>query len=227
MKNLFFLIGVTLFLSCSGGNKLTDQHIYWVNSTKSPCVGMAPTKCLQVQKSETLAPSAWESFYASIIGFDYEPGYIYKILVKERKLDPADLSADASSIEYTLVEILEKRQDMKFRINDIWVAIKIKGEPILADKEGISTPQLEIHVGEMRYMGTDGCNNYHGGIIELDEHTVRFGVTAMTRMMCEEMKIPDLFNTSIPEIMAWEIKENQLHLFDAEGKEVMLLNKSD
>ena len=147
--------------------------------------------------------------------------------MKERKLDPADLSADASSIEYTLVEILEKRQDMKFRINDTWVAVKIKGEPILAAKEGISSPQLEIHVGEMRYMGTDGCNNYHGVSREREEHTVRGGVTAMTRMMCEEMKIPDLFNTSIPEIVAWEIKENKLQLFDAEGKEVMLLEKSD
>jgi heat shock protein HslJ len=148
-------------------------------------------------------------------------------VLKENHLDPADLPADASSIEYILVEILEKRQDMKFRINDIWVAFEINGETPQTDADGISLPQLEIKVGEMQYMGSDGCNNYNGGIIELDDHTIRFGVSATTRMMCMDMKIPDLFNTSLPEVISWKIKENKLHLFNADGKELMQLKKID
>jgi len=227
MQNLFFFLGTIFFLSCSAGDKKADQHVYWVNSTKVSCVGLAPSKCLQVQKTDTLDPSAWETFYASIKGFEHAPGYIYKIVVKENHLDPADLPADASSIEYTLVEILEKRQDMKYRINDIWVAIEINGETLQADADGISLPQLEINVGEMHYMGSDGCNNFNGGIIELDDHTIRFGVSAATRMMCMDMKIPDLFNTSLPEVISWEIEENKLLLFNADGKELMLLKKID
>ena len=199
----------------------------WVNSSLTSCVGRAPTKCLQVQKSEKLDPSAWESFHASIKGFDYEPGYIYKLLVRERKLDPASVPEDASSIEYTLVKILEKKQDMKLRINDSWVLLKLKGETLQAAADGISTPQLVINVGDMGYLGNDGCNNFTGGIIELDDHRVRFGVAAVTRMMCPEMRIPDLFNITIPMVTTWEIKENKLHLFNAAGMEVMQLKKSD
>lgn len=227
MRHLFFLIGTIFFLACSAEDKKQDQYVYWVNSTKVSCVGLAPTKCLQIQKSETPDPSAWESFHGSIQGFDYQAGYVYKIVVKENHLDPADLPADASSIEYTLVEILEKRQDLKLRINDIWVAIEIKGEILPSEKDGFSLPLLEINVGEMRYMGNDACNNYNGGIIELDDQTIRFGIAAGTRMMCMDMKIPDLFNASLPEVLTWEIQENKLQLFDADGKEVMLLKKID
>ena len=227
MRHLFFLIGTIFFLACSAGDKKQDQYVYWVNSTKVSCVGLAPTKCLQIQKSETPDPSAWESFHGSIQGFDYQAGYVYKIVVKENHLDPANLPADASSIEYTLVEILEKRQDLKLRINDIWVAIEIKGEILPSEEDGFSLPQLEINVGEMRYMGNDACNSYNGGIIELDDQTIRFGIAAGTRMMCMDMKIPDLFNASLPEVLTWEIQENKLQLFDADGKEVMLLKKID
>jgi len=227
MKALIFLLGAAVLLACSSGEKQTDQHIYWVNSTKTACVGMAPTKCLQVQKSKTLDPLAWESFHAPIKGFAYEPGYIYKLVVKEHHLDPAQLPADASSIQYSLVEILEKNQDMKMRINHTWTADHINGEPLAGQGSGTTLPRLQINVGEMRYMGSDGCNNFSGGIIELDEQSIRFGIAAGTRMMCEDMKIPDLFNTTLAEVKNWEIQEKKLHLFSAGGRELMQLRKSD
>lgn len=116
---------------------------------------------------------------------------------------------------------------MKLRVNDIWAAIVINGETLVADTVSLSLPQLEINVGEMRYKGSDGCNNFNGGIIELDKKTIRFGVAAGTRMMCMDMKIPDLFNRTLPEVMTWEIKKNRLHLFDTDGNELMQLKKID
>ncbi len=227
MRHLLFLLGTIFFLSCSAGDKNQDQHVYWVNSTKVSCVGLAPTKCLQIQKSETLDPSAWEAFHAPIHDFDYQIGYIYKIVVKENHLDPSHIPADVSSVEYSLVEILEKRQDLKLRINEIWVPVEIQGKTLLTDTADLSLPQLEINVAELRYLGSDGCNNYNGGIIELDDRIIRFGVAAGTRMMCEDMQIPDLFNQTIPEVMTWEIIENMLHLFDTDGSELMLLKIID
>ena len=227
MRHLLFLFGTIFFLACSAEDKKQDQYVYWVNSTKAPCIGLAPTRCLQIQKSDSLNPSSWESFLGTIEGFEYEEGNIYKIIVKEKHLNPADLPADAPSIEYTLVEILEKRQDLKLRINDIWVAIEIKKESLLTDDEELELPQLEINVGDMRYMGNDACNQYNGGIIELDDQNIRFGIAAGTRMMCMDMRIPDLFNTCLPEVNTWEIKENKLKLFDTDGKEVMVLRKID
>jgi len=227
MKQLFIVLGTIFLLSCAAGDTQGSKHVYWVNSTKASCVGMAPTKCLQVQRSEMLDPSAWESFHAPINGFEYEPGYIYKLLVKERFLDPDSIPADASSIEYTLVEILERRQDMKLRINDTWVLLKIQEETLQAVVEGISHPRVEINVGDMRYLGKDGCNNFNGAIIELDESRIRFGVTAGTRMMCPDMNIPDLFNSTLPAVSSWEVREDMLHLFDDAGKELMQLMRTD
>lgn len=227
MRQILLLIGSIFFISCSAGDKQGDQYVLWVNSSLTSCVGRAPARCLQVQKSEKLDPSTWETLQSAIEGFEYEEGYYYKIVVKEKQLDTSDLAEDAPSTTYTLLKTLEKRQDAKFGINDKWVCLKIKGEKISPDMEGSSPPQLEIQVGEKRYSGKDGCNNFSGGIIELDEKLIRFGVAAGTRMMCPDMRIPDLFNASLPEVRSWELKENSLHLFDAEGTEVMQLGKTD
>ena len=119
------------------------------------------------------------------------------------------------------------QQDMKQSVNDSWVAVVINGENLVTDTIVQALPQMVIHVDDMRYMGNDGCNNFTGGLIELDKLTIRFGVAAGTRMMCMDMKIPDLFNSILQEVMTWKIIENRLHLYDADGNELMQLKKTD
>jgi heat shock protein HslJ len=223
---LLFLISL-IFLSCAAGGKQEEPYILWVNSSMSSCVGRAPVKCLVVQKTDTLDPEGWEIFQAEIKGFEFEAGYFYKLRVREDRPDAADPALEASSVIYTLVEILEKRQDMRFRIQGAWSLLRIKENELPVLTEGYATPRLEIRVGDMSYLGNDGCNNYMGGLMELDEQSIRFGVSAGTRMMCENMEVPDLFNASLSGIRTWEIKNERLHLFDAEGKEVMLLKLID
>jgi len=122
-----------------------------------------------------------------------------------------------------------KIQDGKQRVNDTWAVVSI-GEKKLTESSGDDSsglPHLEIQVDEMRYNGSDGCNNLMGGLIELDEKTIRFGVSAGTQMMCPEMEIPDLFNRTLVRVKSWEIKKNQLHLFDEQGTELMQLKLMD
>ena len=73
----------------------------------------------------------------------------------------------------------------------------------------------------------DVCSDEPLAGIELDESAIRFGIAAGTRMMCLDMKIPDLFNTTIPEVVSWRIKETRLQLYNAGGKEVMQLKALD
>ena len=77
--------------------------MYKINSAKVDCVGVAPMSCLQVQKGENIGSENWEMFYASIEGFEYEPGYTYSISVKEIELPIGEVPADGSSIKYELV----------------------------------------------------------------------------------------------------------------------------
>ena len=85
-----------------------DIHTYQVNSSRVPCTGVGPMECLQVRKGED---PDWQLFYSEIEGFEFEPGYTYRLRVREEKLDPATVPADASSIRFVLVEVVEKKPD--------------------------------------------------------------------------------------------------------------------
>jgi hypothetical protein len=68
------------------------------------CVGVGPMKCMQVKSD----PNAeYEFFYSQIEGFEFEEGFEYEL---EVQVDPvANPPADASSLEYTLLRILNKQ----------------------------------------------------------------------------------------------------------------------
>ncbi len=224
MRQLAIILMATLLVQCTRTSQPgPGEYIYWVNSLKVPCTAVSPSYCLQVQKAEIPDPTQWESFYSPISGFEFEAGYRYKLIVKEKELDASSVPADGSSIAYTLVEILEKEKDKRLVLNDIWVLENLNGNPLIPGSvsEESQPPQLEIHVGEMKYNGTDGCNNIFGGIVELDESILRFGIGAGTRMMCQNMEIPDEFNRTLPKVDNYKVQDLKLYLFDKEGKELM------
>ena len=74
----------------------------WIKPDLVDCVGEAPQKCMQVAEVED---GEHFFFYDQIIGFTFEEGtsYVLDVLVEE----VADPPADASSLKYTLVEIVE------------------------------------------------------------------------------------------------------------------------
>ena len=108
--------------------------------------------CLQIQKGENIDTENWEMFYASIEGFNYEPGYIYSISVKETELAEDEVPADGSSIKYELVEVLEKSQDPLLALHDIYIVQEILGTAIQGDSL-TKVPTMEIFVSERRIAG--------------------------------------------------------------------------
>ncbi len=120
-----------------------------------------------------------------------------------------------------------KQSDQPELLNDTWVLVSIGGEKIHIDpdKDGIEAPRLEIVASEMSYTGSDGCNNFMGGLVVLDEKHIKFGIAAGTRKMCMEMKIPDQFNQSLTLVDSYLIKKQVLHLFNADGMQVMQFSK--
>ena len=50
--------------------------------------------------------TSWRAVYAGIEGFDYEPGYEYKLRIKAREL--AEPPQDAPSMRYSLLELVSK-----------------------------------------------------------------------------------------------------------------------
>ena len=104
-KGLFVSSLFLLLVGCQTVKPADNTKTFYIDSTLADCVGVAPMKCMKVKQD----PNAdWEYFYGSIQGFDYQPSYQYTLKVKQ--FDIANPPADAPSIRYELVEIINKTQ---------------------------------------------------------------------------------------------------------------------
>ena len=121
----------------------------------------------------------------------------------------------------------QKETDQRPLLNASWLLVSINGQDISIDpeKDGLKTPSLEISVNEMKYTGTDGCNQFMGSLTALDEEILKFGLSAGTRMMCMDMAIPDEFNKTLGLVFSYEIKDQTLHLLNENGEELMQFRK--
>ncbi|MBZ2168183.1 DUF4377 domain-containing protein [Marinobacter sp. F4216] len=203
-----------------------NEVVYWVNSLKKECVGVGPMQCLQIQKGEDLEPGGWSLFYDNIAGFEYEPGYIYRLIVREDEIPPEQRPADTSSIRYTLVSVLDKEPDTKLRLNDLWVLERVGGETLVLENERMR-PRMELNLHDMAVMGFDGCNNYRGAIQRVDASELVFGPLASTRKACIDMRIPAQFGANLDQVRSYTIKGTQLSLNDGEGRELLGFQKTD
>lgn len=79
------------------------KFIYVAAETK-PCMGVAPMTCLQVREKES---DPWQLQYSGIIGFEPHPGIEYRLRIIEEKV--TNPPADASSIRWTLDQVIEQR----------------------------------------------------------------------------------------------------------------------
>jgi len=179
--------------------------------------------CLQVQKSENLEWENWQFFYSDIEGFEFEPGYIYKLSVREKQLKAQNIPADSSSKKYTLLKVLKKMPDARLRINDIWMLESIKNKKIEFEQDNArkKLAQIEFSVAEMRVTGNDGCNNFFGGIKTLTEDAITFTPFGSTKMACMDTDLPDQFNKALFQVSKYKIENLRLHLLN-EGNETML-----
>ncbi len=232
MKFVILSLGLMLMSACASqksgsrsGN--TNGSIFWINSTKVDCMGAGPMKCIQIQRGEVIDEEDWELFYSRIEGFEFEPGYRYKLLIKTDTLPKEQVPADGSSIRYTLLEVLEKALDSRLRLHDIWALMHINGEAIQEPIEGMKRPRLEIQVAAMKAMGTDGCNGFNGGIQTLTESALVFGPLASTMMMCRDMSVADPFNRAMREVKTYQLEGLELILMNEDSQEILRFRKVD
>lgn len=208
---LFFFFSALALNTCQNESKeKMPETILFINSEKVDCTGIGKMKCHQIQESDTLT-SDWKNFYGKIQGFDYEPGYIYKISVKKEELDPATVPADASSIKYSLIEVIEKQKDKKLALDKIWTVKSINGKlvdmPRIPDED--NDLELSIDTVEMKIFGYDDCNNFYGNF-ELLDNLITFNSIGATEMMCNNMDLPSSYLTALVNTKTFKIKSKNL-----------------
>lgn len=205
---------LTLF-SC-GGDK--DVHIYWVNSYTVPCEGVGLAQCLQFQKVEDMLHGEWMNMSSRIVGFNYEPGYLYKLKVKETALE--NPAADGSSILYELISIESKEDDPLMSLNSIWEAEKINGETFEVAR-GNEIPRIEVNIRANQLMGTDGCNFFHGSFKSLTDQNISLNPMAQTQKACPELSYPDAFMQAVINMDSYELSTNEQVLHIIKGDKVL------
>lgn len=200
--------------SCSA----QKTSIFWVNSYKSPCMGVGKMMCLIVSKNKDLSKAKWQPIYEGIEGFNFEEGYLQKIQVKVTQLKAKDVPADASTIKYTLVKVLEKRKDYKTSIAGSWILKNINDKAIENIK---NIPTLNIDLEGKRIFGNSGCNNYNGGIFDFSANAIHFTPIVSTRMACINDNVEHQYFQQLDSVFSYQLKGNILTFYNTEGKKVL------
>jgi len=88
------------------GDAAAETTRLWIKPDLVECEGVAPQQCLQIATS---ADGPYEFFYDSIEGYEHEEGTSAVIDVTIEEID--EPPADASSLRYTLVDVVETDND--------------------------------------------------------------------------------------------------------------------
>ena len=202
-----------------------DESIIWVNSYYSQCAGVAPMPCLMIQENETITEGAWKNTTGRIDGFDYQPGYKYKLVVRTVKLDPETIAADRATIKRVLVKEISKEMDVEyFRIHDIWALTAIGGKTIEITSQ---RPSIEVNANELRLFGNGTCNTINGRIDLLTPTELKFGPVISTKKFCPEQEIETAFLLELNKVANYTIKDLSLIMMDTKGNELLQFKKVD
>lgn len=212
---VYFII---LFTACTS----TKHSVFWVRGYKKPCVGIAEMQCLQVSRSADLDQAEWNYFYDTIYGFEFEPGYLKKIEVKQDTLAANEVPADASSIRYTLIRELKKKKEQDV-LKGKWKLVNLRGENIIMKS---NIPYIQFDTLENSVSGYDGCNQFFGEMNYSSNNKLRFKGLASTKMMCLDMSIPDMFTAAMLEMKSYKQIGQTLELVDQKGITIITLKKS-
>lgn len=205
-KFILFVFCISLFFSCSKDNEKT----FYVADTLVNCTGVSTQKCLQIKENEK---DNWKSFYGKIEGFNYEVGYVYKLKVEVSKVE--NPAADASSIKYILLEVLDKTKTPVSLAKGSWMVVKIK-DRITFDRN----PVITLTMPQGQIQGSTSCNKFFGSI-DLENNNFKVSNIGSTKMMCKSMETEQLFLETLHEVVSYKIENDYLKLMTADQSVVM------
>ncbi|HUH11118.1 MAG TPA: DUF4377 domain-containing protein [Brevundimonas sp.] len=84
--------------------QIVEKTVFVAAETQPCTAGVARTTCLQVRESED---QPWTLHYFGYEGFEHQPGVAYRLRVRGTPV--ANPPADASSVHWSLIEILDQK----------------------------------------------------------------------------------------------------------------------
>lgn len=197
--------------------------VLYVAPRKAECTESADEYCYLVRTS---TEGNWVMLNNAIDGFDYEPGFSYKIKVKKQHIkDPAVIGP---RLKYTMTDLIEKRDvttdiDSEDLVGKDWKLEYFKTDGI---NFGFETKAPFIRFGvDGKVNGFAGCNQFNGDY-ELSGRTIKFGGQALTRMHCEESAdLEDAFTKALTLVWRGLFSDSKLILTADGGNQMILTYK--
>ena len=162
----FLLTGLALLLLSACAQSTSNKTVY-IGAVQVACEGVAPQQCLLYKESPA---DEYTYLYDGIEGFEYEAGFTYELVIMEENVD--DPPADGSSIERTLVEVVNKTPAgfPEELAGTSWQLVSMNGDVLVDGSEislGFSAAEINGNAGCNQYFGTaavDGSRLYTGVI---------------------------------------------------------------
>ncbi|MBC8644718.1 DUF4377 domain-containing protein [Flavobacterium lindanitolerans] len=143
-----------------------------------PCEGVAPMNCMQVKEGTA---KEWSNFYSTIEGFDYQPGYEYKLKVIKTKRQ-GNIPADASAYTYSLKKLVYKKQIKT--ANESYLDKKMILSQINGKNINKGKVYLTIDKAKNAIYGKSGCNRFNAGY-QLKGNQIQINLLMGTLMACD------------------------------------------
>jgi len=225
MTLLFTLAACQPVRDTRTANEPTEKTLY-VGPELVDCTGVGPMQCMLVKEN---LEDEYQLFYSEIEGFTFEPGYTYELRVLVEPV--ANAPADASSLKYTLIEVVNQEpvaaeaadaaatEELALE-GPTWqlTGVADAATVVSAIPEGI---EATATFTEGSVSGSSGCNNYSAAYtLAGDSLTIMPG--PMTMMACPEpqMTVEQQFMAALGVTAAYEIAGDELHLLNADGQVV-------
>ena len=200
---------------------------YFVDAVRVVCADVGSRTCLRAIRAEGAAVGEWQLVYGGIDGFDFHPGNLYHLVVRERERDAEGLPADASAVQLELVRIVAEAVDARNRLHDVYALATLGGDT-LDVPEWLERPTLELDVGERRAVGTDGCNRFQGPIEVVGADVLAFGSLAGTREACPgDGELPRDFMAALTSTRRYRRVVGGIELLDGRGTVVAGFRRFD
>ncbi|MBB3697772.1 META domain-containing protein [Flammeovirga yaeyamensis] len=171
---------ITLIVTACASTKSpkSETKTITVSAKTTECTGVGPQECLLIKED---GDTEWKNFYGKIEGFDHKVGVESVLEVAIVKVD--NPPADASSLRYKLVKVVNEKQDKLMLLEGTWVISKL-GD---LDADPLKT-YIYFDTKSNRINGYAGCNGLGGALdYDAEKDELKSGPFMSTMMFCEEV----------------------------------------
>lgn len=192
---------------------------WYIGPNKVECTGVGPQECLLIKENPE---DDYSLFYDNIDGFDYAEGNTYEIRVLVAPVE--NPAADASSLSYSLVEIVDQKPATAEEENTLWHVVEYRNRA--GEMVGVF-PDSEITAlfQSGRVAGNASCNTYFASYT-LDGNNVAVDPNiGSTMMFCapeELMEQEAVYLARLSMATTFEDVNDQLHIFDENGEIIII-----